>query len=307
MSGMAEPDDTFQGTTAGSPDAGEQSSSAGSVPAPRIGTAAPGRAGISDEVTAAVHEALHLHLRDHLAKIEHLVGGAAHRAVHGGGERVPAWLRPTQGEPRWPVALTVLVAVGLQLAVPDRLVLHPIWLLPGIEVVLLLALIAANPLRINRDHPWVRMASLALVAVATFANVWTAGHLITGLLRGTETEGAAQLLMYGAAIWATNVIVFALWYWEFDRGGPRARAKAIHRYPDFQFAQMQSPDLSHDEWEPAFFDYLYLSFTNATAFSPTDTLPLSRWAKVAMLTQSAISLVTVVLVVARAVNIIGSQ
>jgi uncharacterized membrane protein len=256
------------------------------------------------QLTAAVEAALTLHLHDHLARIEHIVKTTTHAAAQT-GERVPAWLRPTEGEPRWPVALTVLAAVGLQLAVPDRLVLHPLWLLPGIELVLLAALIAANPRRINRDHRGVRLGSLALVVVATFANVWTAEHLIAGLLLGTEIEKAPQLLSIGGDIWLTNVIVFALWYWEFDRGGPRARANATHEYPDFQFTQMQSPDLSHEDWEPGFFDYLYLSFTNATAFSPTDTLPLSRWAKMAMLTQSVISLVTVVLVVARAVNILA--
>jgi uncharacterized membrane protein len=256
------------------------------------------------ELTAAVEAALTVHLRDHLAQIERIVKGTAQAAVRT-GDRVPAWLRPTQGEPRWPVAVTVLAAIGLQLAVPERLVFHPPWLLPGIELVLLAALVAANPRRINRDHRIARLGSLALVVVATFANVWTAEHLIAGLLAGTETDKAPALLSIGGAIWATNVIVFALWYWEFDRGGPRARANATHPYPDFQFAQMGSPDLAHDEWEPGFFDYLYLSFTNATAFSPTDTLPLSRWAKMAMLTQSVISLVTVVLVVARAVNILG--
>lgn len=260
---------------------------------------------VHPSVAVAIHDALRLHLSDHLAKIEQLVGDAAERVIQDSEKALPAWLRPTQGEPRWPVALTVVAAVGLQLAVPQRLVVHPIWLLPGIEMVLLALLVAANPRRINRDHRLVRLGSLTLVAVATFANVWTAAHLIAGLINGTEREDAAQLLSYGAAIWATNVIVFALWYWEFDRGGPVARAKGTRPHPDFQFAQMQTPELSQEHWEPAFFDYLYLSFTNATAFSPTDTLPLSRWAKMAMLTQSCVSLVTVALVVARAVNILG--
>ena len=96
------------------------------------------------------------------------------------------------------------------------------------------------------------------------------------------------------------MIVFGLWYWEFDRGGPVARANATRIYPDFQFVQMASPQLAPPGWEPAFGDYLYLSFTNAAAFSPTDVMPLSRWAKMAMTAQAAISIVTVVLVVARA-------
>ena len=115
---------------------------------------------------------------------------------------------------------------------------------------------------------------------------------------------AGSLLFNGGAVWLTNVIVFALWYWEADRGGPAARANARHEYPDFLFAQMTAPEMAPRDWEPRFLDYLYLSFTNATAFSPTDTLPLSRWAKLTMMAQSAVSLVTVALVIARAVNIL---
>jgi uncharacterized membrane protein len=287
-------------------DAVESDAAGAVVPQPRVeGPSGSGHLA-PDAVAAAVKNALHLHLGEHLAKIEELMGVAGRRALHQGEKAVPAWLRPTAGEPRWPVAFTVLAAIGLQFAVPSRLVVHPVWLLPGVELLLLALLIAANPRRINRDHRLVRVGSLTLVAVATLANVWTAVHLIEGLINGSEREGAALLLGYGAAIWATNVIVFALWYWEFDRGGPLARAKATRVHPDFQFAQMQSPDLTHDDWEPAFLDYLYLSFTNATAFSPTDTLPLSRWAKMAMLAQSCVSLVTVALVVARAVNVLGT-
>jgi uncharacterized membrane protein len=123
-------------------------------------------------------------------------------------------------------------------------------------------------------------------------------------LRGVLPLTPAALLATGGAIWATNVIVFALWYWELDRGGPVARAHATRVHPDFLFAQLQSPDLAPADWEPAFADYLYVSFTNAAAFSPTDVLPLSRWAKLTMMLQSVVSLATVVLVIARAVNIL---
>jgi uncharacterized membrane protein len=111
------------------------------------------------------------------------------------------------------------------------------------------------------------------------------------------------LLLIGGAIWLTNVIVFGMWYWNLDRGGPAARAQALKPYPDFLFPQMTVVDLSPPDWQPEFFDYLYLSFTNAAAFSPTDTMPLARWAKLAMMLQSIVSLGTVVLVIARAVNI----
>jgi hypothetical protein len=123
-------------------------------------------------------------------------------------------------------------------------------------------------------------------------------------VRDTAKLTAPELIVTGGAIWLTNVIVFGLWYWEFDRGGPVARVHATHLYPDFQFVQMVSPEMAPPEWEPAFGDYLYLSFTNAAAFSPTDVMPLSRWAKMAMLLQSVISIVTVALVIARAVNIL---
>ncbi len=217
---------------------------------------------------------------------------------------IPAWLRVTQGENRWPVAIAMVVAIGLQLALPDRLALQSRWLLPGLEFALLIGLIIASPVRLNRESTALRIASLILAALLSLANGWSATLLIVGLVRGTEGNDAGALLSTGAAIWLTNIIAFAVWYWQFDRGGQAARAYARRRLPDFQFVQMQNPDLAHPDWEPEFVDYLYLSFTNATAFSPTDVMPLSRWAKLTMLGQSLISLVTVALVIARAVNIL---
>jgi hypothetical protein len=148
-----------------------------------------------------------------------------------------------------------------------------------------------------------RYAGIGLVAVASVANAWSAFALVRELVSG-RAETASSLLTVGAAIWLTNVIIFALWYWELDRGGPVARSKATHTYPDFMYPQMQAPDLAHKGWEPTFLDYLYVSFTNATAFSPTDTMPLSRWAKMLMMAQASVSLATVALVIARAVNIL---
>ena len=130
-------------------------------------------------------------------------------------------------------------------------------------------------------------------------------RLAIGITQGTTGTTPSHLLITGALIWLTNVIVFGLWYWEFDRGGPVARALNTKQYPDFQFVQMVSPPVMvPPDWEPNFVDYLYLAFTNAAAFSPTDVMPLSRWAKIAMTVQSAISIVTVALVVSRAVNIL---
>ncbi|MBV8996747.1 MAG: DUF1345 domain-containing protein [Pseudonocardiales bacterium] len=197
----------------------------------------------------------------------------------------------------------MVVAIGLQLVLPDRLALQSRWLLPSLELALLIGLIVASPVRLNRESTALRIASLTLAGLLSLANGWSASLLIVGLVRGTEGSDAGALLSTGAAIWLTNIIAFAVWYWQFDRGGPVARAHARRRLPDFQFVQMQNPDLAHPDWEPQFVDYLYLSFTNATAFSPTDVMPLSRWAKLTMLGQSLISLVTVALVIARAVNI----
>ncbi|MDQ2707148.1 MAG: hypothetical protein M3Z25_05730 [Actinomycetota bacterium] len=217
---------------------------------------------------------------------------------------VPAWLRVTRGENRWSVAGVVVIAIGLQLALPDRLALVSRWLMPSIELTLLAALVAANPTRLDRESTILRAASLTLTAMLSLANGWSAVRLATELVAGRAGEDAGPLLSTGGAIWLTNVIAFALWYWQFDRGGPAARAHARRRLPDFCFVQMQNPELADPDWEPQFIDYLYLSLTNATAFSPTDVLPLSRWAKLAMSAQSLVSLVTIALVVARAVNIL---
>ena len=239
-----------------------------------------------------------------LDRLEQLVKRDAAGMRNLEGRVLPAWRRVTAGEARWTVTIAIAVAIALQLALPVRLSIKPTWLLPSLEALLLVGLVVANPGRINRTSASIRVASLMLIATISVANAWSAGRLIRGLLNGTEGSDAGSLLATGGAIWLTNVVAFALWFWDLDRGGPAARRHGTKPHPDFMFAQMQNPDLAPDDWEPGFVDYLYLSFTNATAFSPTDTLPLSRWAKMAMLLQSAVSLMTVVLVIARAVNIL---
>lgn len=216
---------------------------------------------------------------------------------------VPAWRRRTEGEPRWAVSVAVVAAIALQATLPASLAMPPRWALPAVGVVLLVGLLVANP-RVRDPHvPALRASSVVLTAVLSTANAVSAVRLVVALGRGTATEDAPLLLRWGGAIWLTNVIVFALWYWEFDRGGAAARAAGERDYPDLLFTQMTSPELAPPDWEPRFVDYFYVAFTNATAFSPTDVLPLTRWAKMLMLLQSAVSVVTVVLVVARAVNI----
>src|SRR5205823_6165604 len=154
-----------------------------------------------------------------------------------------------------------------------RFAVQPRWGLFALQLVALAAVVVANPVRIERPSTFGRTASLGLTALFSVGNAWSAGRLVYALVNGTAGDRAGPLLGSGAAIWLTNVAVFALWYWEFDRGGPVVRARGTRRYPDFLFPQMTTPELVRPEWEPTFADYLYLSFTNATAFSPTDVLP----------------------------------
>ena len=220
---------------------------------------------------------------------------------------VPAWRRVTEGEPRWHIALAITVALLLQIPLPGRLVLfRPTWLLPVLEAVLLVIAVALDQGRIDRESKLLRGLGLAATGILSLANAWSAGRLVIELVNGTEGHTAGPLLTSGAVIWLTNVIVFSLWYWELDRGGPAARAHGVHDSPDFVFTQMTSPDLAPRDWEPIYPDYAYLAFTNATAFSPTDVMPMTRWAKTAMTLQALVSIVVVGLVVARAVSVLGS-
>jgi len=245
-------------------------------------------------------------IRDRLGRLERLVDPEV-RLLQGVEKKivVPAWRRVTRGEPRWPVTLGIIAAVAMQASLPEHVATRPRWLLPGLALPLLIALLSGHTSRIERRSPTLRALSMGLIAVISIANAWSAARLVVALVQGTAAKDPTTLLLTGSAIWLTNVIVFCLWYWELDRGGPVARVYATRAHPDFLFAQMQSPEVAPEDWEPAFVDYLYLSFTNATAFSPTDVLPLSRWAKLMMMVQSIVSLVTVALVIARAVNILG--
>lgn len=226
-------------------------------------------------------------------------------AIRGQDVPLPAWLRKTPGERRWPVTLSVITAIVLQVLLPPHLTQPlPPALLPALEGALLIGLSVANPVRIERRGKFVRAASIVLILLITLANAASAILLIRAILENKAGNTAGPLLATGASVWATNVIAFALWYWEFDRGGPVHRALATSQHPDLLFPQMAAPELAAPDWEPQFVDYLYMSFTNATAFSPTDVMPLARWAKLTMLVQSAVSLAVGALVIARAINIL---
>ena len=215
---------------------------------------------------------------------------------------VPAWRRVTDEEQRWGVTAAVAAMIVVQWLLPDRLTFGPRWLLPGIELLIVAVLVGANSMRRRRGAGRLRILALVLIAVASMGNGWSVAMLVRDIALGYDTGTAAQLLASGAGVYLVNVLTFGIWFWELDRGGPVRRALGTDPYPDFLFPPMTSPSMVHPDWEPQFLDYLYLSFTNATAFSPTDTLPLSRWAKAAMALESAIALVTAALVVAKAVN-----
>ena len=215
-----------------------------------------------------------------------------------------AWGCVSPGESRIPAALALVAALLLHVALPHRLRIGPVWLIPGLELALLVPLIIANPSKLHRESRNLRALSITLIALVSAANVASLSLLVHRLLRGGKAGG--RPLIYSAiAIWLTNVIVFGLWYWELDRGGPLARCQPAHRHPDFLFPQMTTPAAAPANWVPQFVDYLYVSFTNATAFSPTDTMPMTTMAKLLMLIQSLASVAVVVIVGARAVNILS--
>jgi hypothetical protein len=217
----------------------------------------------------------------------------------------PAWRRETRGERRWSVMLVLLIAVAIQVALPERLTISPHWLLPALELALMVALMVANPhQRLEHHTPLIRTLGLTLAGAVSVANAGSAVLLVRDLLHGSPGISATALLTAGGGVWLTNIIAFSLWYWEMDRGGPVARAQGTHDYPDLLFPQMQQQGIAPPDWEPFYPDYLFVAFTNATAFSPTDTMPLSRWAKLLMTMQSVVSLATLALVVARAVNVL---
>jgi hypothetical protein len=208
------------------------------------------------------------------------------------------------GEARWPMAAAVVVAIVLTFLLPAAVRPGPRLLLPVIELVLLVAVIAGDPGRIDRRSSALRTLSIVLVAVLVLGSLWSTALLIDDLIHGgPETGSADDLLEAGSVVWVSNIVAFALLYWELDSGGAAERAHRLRRHPDLAFPQHMSPELAPPGWRPRFVDYLYLAFTDATAFSPTDVMPLAPWAKLAMAAQTLISVAILGLVIARAVNI----
>jgi hypothetical protein len=208
-------------------------------------------------------------------------------------------------EQRWPMACTLVVAMAVPLLLPARFSLGPSWAVPAVEALLLAAIIATDRGRIDRRSAVGRALSLVLVAVLVADAAWVTGRLIADLVEGgPETNSSADLLKTGFLVWFYTIIAFAFVYWMLDGGGPESRFLAPQRFPDLAFPAQLNPGVAPPGWHPEFFDYLYLGFTNATAFSPTDVMPIARWGKLAMTVQSVASLTILGLVIARAVNIL---
>lgn len=208
------------------------------------------------------------------------------------------------GDPHWPVQLALAVIIVLQLTLADQVSLGPDWLAPAIEAFLLAGLIVVAPRRATHDPPGRRELAMVLLALVSAFNVTSLGLLVHYLVTGGDAHGE-DLILSGTKLILTNVLLFAVWFWELDRGGAVARFTGTSALPDFLFPQMDDPRLAPKGWRPGFVDYLYTSLTNANAFSPTDTMPLTHTAKVIMAVESVSSLVTIGLVLARAVNILA--
>ena len=219
--------------------------------------------------------------------------------------------------PLWPSA-AIVASAGLYADLPARFIAGSSagafsivrWVIPGLTGLLLVALLVTVPggrlmrnLGSHRLHLTRRWLSLAMIGIVSAANAASIVFLVHLLVNGAHAN-APTLLRAAVHMWIVNVLLFALWFWQLDGGGPVARPTSKPEGWDFLFPQQTEALLMQSGWRPLFLDYLYVSFTNAAAFSPTDTMPLSRWAKMLMLVQSAISLSLAVMVVARAVNIL---
>jgi hypothetical protein len=211
-----------------------------------------------------------------------------------------------RGEHWWPVALAIIVVVGLHVALPAKYRVNPPWVAPAVLLALLAALIIGDPGRIDRQKTWLRVTTGIVIALLTLANLFAAARLIGDILTSNKlfAGNAPGLLATGGVIWATNVIAFGLWYWDLDRGGAAARAHQPNANPAFVFPEMLHTDYVPATWVPNFADYLSLAFWTATAFSPTDVSAIKRWAKLLMMMEAVASLGIGALVIARAINIL---
>ncbi|GAA2087820.1 hypothetical protein GCM10009759_09520 [Kitasatospora saccharophila] len=220
-----------------------------------------------------------------------------------------------RGEARLPAVIATLAAILLYLVLPEQLLFVPRFVLPALEVLLLVPLIAVNPRRMTRQNRLSRIGSLTLVALIGLSNLVSLGLLVNAMVTDRADDGGS-LLLAALQVWATGIIVFGLAFWELDRGGPVVRTQADRAelpLADFRFSQDENHDAVEEvadgsarssDWVPTLMDYLYVSVTNSTAFSPTDTMPLSTRAKALMAVESIAALITSLLVIAHAVGLL---
>ena len=203
------------------------------------------------------------------------------------------------------MAVAVLATGFLRAVLPAQLRVGNRWLLLVIIVVLLGVLIIGDPGRIDRDRPWLRVLTVGMIGVITVANAASAVALAVDIVNNNfaYTSNGKMLFLGGTAIWLTNVIAFALWYWDLDRGGPVARARGSAVPPALVFPEMSNPDYVGTDWYPKFVDYFHFSFSTATSFSPPDVSAIRPWMKLTVIAEEATSLILAVLVISRAVNI----
>lgn len=218
---------------------------------------------------------------------------------------IPTKKNRPRKDPLWHAQVAVLVALILQVLLPDVLVAGPRFVLPILEGLLLVGLSITTKRVPIFGFITRRINALALIALVSVANIYSLERLVHFLLLGSKISSGHQLIVAAINIYLTNIIIFGLWYWEMDGGGPGERKSQLENEKDFLFPQTTFPHLAAKDWFPAFVDYLYVSVTNAMAFSPTDTMPLTHRAKLLMSAQAFVSLVTIALVAARAVNILG--
>ncbi|HVX24197.1 MAG TPA: hypothetical protein VG992_02540 [Candidatus Saccharimonadales bacterium] len=208
-------------------------------------------------------------------------------------------------DPVWHAQAAIVIAIVLQLLLPDRYVFGSRFVLIAAELILMLALSYTTPKEKIFRSITRHLNVFLLIAVSGLVNVYGLVQVARQLLGSHHISNGRALILAAVNIYLTNVIIFGLWYWEMDGGGPGQRMQAARHEQDFLFPQDQDENYKHPQWRPTFVDYLYVSSTNAMAFSPTDTLPLSRRAKLLMLAQATISLIAIALVAARAVNILN--
>jgi hypothetical protein len=211
-------------------------------------------------------------------------------------------------EPRWPVALAILAVIFLLVVLPDRIRLFPMWATYVVGLVVLVPIVAIGLTAAKTQ--WLRVERVVILSFFVVAGAITLANLanlINAMVNRSAQIDGLQLLTSSIALWITNVLIFSMLYWQIDRGGPEARVNDARARADWLFPQEGAPaeDMPHG-WHPNFIDYLYLGFSTATAFSTTDAMPLTPRAKLLMMLESTISLMTIVIVASRAINILGN-